>query len=220
MPSAMPTLKNSPQWLPNKIYGAPRRYICWSMRDVFCQKGPYGKKAHADLYNKAVRRSAGGFTLIELLLYVSLTAGILFGVSILFSAGLSSRIKNQTIADVEQQGDAVMHIITQAVRNGDSINSPTIGASAASLSAKVFDTLKDPTVFDLSGGVVRITEGSGSAVPLTSDRIIVSGLTFQNLSRTGTSGTVRIQFTVTHVNPGGRNEYDFSQIFYGDATLR
>jgi len=190
------------------------------MMSVFYKKEPYGKDPRVDPYNSSVCKPADGFTLIELLLYVSMAAVILSGVSILLSVVLSSRIKNQTIADVEQQGDAVMYIITQTVRNSDSINSPTTGVSAASLSMKVFNALKDPTVFDFSGGVVRITEGGGSAVPLTSDRIIVSGLTFQNLSRAGTSGTVRIQFTVTYVNPGGRNEYDFSQTFYGDATLR
>jgi len=50
--------------------------------------------------------------------------------------------------------------------------------------------------------------------------VTVSGLTFQNLSRSATPGTVRIQFTLTHVNPAGRNEYSFAKTFIGSATLR
>lgn len=133
---------------------------------------------------------------------------------------LQSRIKNQTIAEVEQQGLQVMQAITQIVRNADTINSPAVGTSSASLSLNTYTALNNPTVLDLTGGLARIQEGGTTAVPLTNGRVIVSGITFQNLSRASTPGVVRIQFTVTHVNTVGRNEYNFSKTFYGSASLR
>jgi len=161
-----------------------------------------------------------GFTLIELLLYVAISSVILLATSFFLQTLLESRIKNQTIAEVEQQGLHVMQIINQTLRNADIIDSPALGTSAASLSINTYTPTNNPTVFDLAGGAVRIKEGTASVVPLTNSRITASGLTFQNLSRTSTPGTIRIQFTLTHVNPSGRNEYNFSKTFTGSATLR
>lgn len=136
-----------------------------------------------------------GFTLIELLLYVSIIGAIIFSVAGFLSLLMQSRVKNQTIAEVEQQGVQVMQIITQTGRNATDINFPS--------------------AFDLSGGVIH-----ENTIALTNSRVDASALTFQNLSRAGTPGTIRIQFTLTHVNSSGRNEYDYTKTFYGTASLR
>lgn len=136
-----------------------------------------------------------GFTLIELLLYVAIVGAIIFSIAGFLSLLMQSRVKNQTIAEVEQQGIQVMQVITQTGRNATDIN-----FTAA---------------FDLSAGAIR-----QNSIALTNSRVVASNLTFQNLSRAGTPGTVRIQLTLTHINPSGRNEYDFSKTFYGTATIR
>ncbi len=161
-----------------------------------------------------------GFTLIELLLYVSIASILLLATSAFLFALLESRTKNQTIAEVDQQGIHVIQLITQAARNAETITAPTVGTSASSLTLDVITAASDPTVIDLSSGVIRITEGAGSAVELTNSRVTASGLTFQNLSRASTPGTIQIQFTLTYVNPSGRNEYDFTKTFISSATLR
>ena len=164
--------------------------------------------------------SQSGFTLIELLLYVGITSIILLVTSLFLSTLLQSRIKNQTIAEVEQQGAQVMQMITQTARNADTINSPATGASAVSLSLNTIVAGNNPTLFDLASGAMRIKEGAGAVVSLTNSRVTASLLTFQNLSRASTPGTIRIQFTLTHINPDGRNEYSFTKTFIGSATLR
>lgn len=166
------------------------------------------------------QKSGAGFTLIELLLYVAISSVMLLAISFFLQTLLESRIKNQTIAEVEQQGLQVMQIITQTTRNAEAITLPAQGASASSLTLDVITGASDPTVFDLSGGVIRIAEGAGSPVALTNSRVTVSSLSFSNLSRASTPGTVRISFTLTHVNPDGRNEYSFTKTFIGSATLR
>jgi Tfp pilus assembly protein FimT len=161
-----------------------------------------------------------GFTLIELLLYVSIVGAIIFSVASFLSLQMQSRVKNQTISEVEQQGISVMQIITQTGRNADAINSPAQGASAASLSVNTIFAGNNPTVFDLASGVIRIKEGAAAVVLLTNSRVIATNLTFQNLSRSGTPGAIRIQFTLTHINPEGRSEYNYSKTFYDTASLR
>lgn len=161
-----------------------------------------------------------GFTLIELLLYVSILGAMILSVSAFLPLFMESRVKNQTISEVEQQGVQMMQATIQTVRNATTINTPTQGLSSTSLSVNVADSAKNPTIFDLSSGVIRMKEGGGSPVSLINSKVVVSNLSFQNLSRTDTPGTVRIQFTITHVNPEGRQEYNFSKTFYGSATLR
>lgn len=168
----------------------------------------------------ALSKKSAGFTLIELLLYVAISSVMLLAISFFLQTLLESRIKNQTIAEVEQQGLHVMQIIAQTARNAEVISSPAQGASASSLTLDVITVASDPTVFDLSSGSIRITEGVGSPVALTNSRVTASALTFQNLSRASTPGIIRIQFTLTHVNPEGRNEYSFTKTFIGSATLR
>lgn len=161
-----------------------------------------------------------GFTLIELLLYVGIASSILLSSTIFLQTLLESRVKNQTIAEVEQQGLQVMQIITQTIRNAENITSPAISTSGTSLTLDVVNASDDPTVFDLSSGAIRITEGIGSPIPLTNSRVAVSSLTFDNLSRASTPGVVRVSFTISYINSSGREEYDFSKTFYASATLR
>lgn len=161
-----------------------------------------------------------GFTLIELLLYLAIISLILLPISSFLSSFFEARVKNQTIMEVEEQGVSVMNIITQTIRNAEAINTPPVGSSAPSLSLNVVDAGLDPTLFDLSGSTLRVTEGAGSPVALTNTRVLASGLTFQNLSRPGTPGVIRIQFTLSRVNPEARYEYNFTKTFYGSATIR
>lgn len=155
-----------------------------------------------------MKNNSQGFTLVELLLYVSIVGVIIFSVAGLLFLLFESRVKNQTIAEVEQQGIQVMQIITQTVRNVSTISSPTQGVNAVSLTVGA-------STFDLSGGTIR-----ADAIALTNARVTASNISFYNLSRSGTDGTIRIQYTLTHLNPSGRNEYDYQKTFYGSASLR
>jgi len=161
-----------------------------------------------------------GFTLIELLLYIALASVLLIAASTFLGTTLEARVKNQTIAEVEQQGLAAMHMILQSIRNAEAITSPSQGTSASSLTLDVVTVSDDPTVFDLSSGTLRIKEGAASTLPLTNSRVTASALTFMNLSRNSTPGVVRVQFTLTLVNNSGRNEYEYSKTFISSATLR
>lgn len=172
-----------------------------------------GSKKHRIL------KTASGFTLLELLLYVGITAVILLAISILLSVLLQVRIKNQTINEVESQGVQIMQVITQTLRDAQTITTPSTG-SANSLTLDVSTASLDPTIFDLSSGILRIKEGTVAAIPLNNNRVTASGLTFQNLSRPQTPGTIRVQFTLTHNNTLGRQEYNYQKTFTTSTTLR
>lgn len=165
-------------------------------------------------------RNEEGFTLIELLLYVSLSAGILLVVSGFIFFMLQARVKHQTMTEVNEQGRQAMELIAQSVRNAESINSPSKGGTGVSLSLDVDDPIEDPLIFDSSGGALRIQRGASPILPITNSNVVVSNLTFQNVSKGQTPGTVRIEFTITYDNPSNRNEFAHTQTFAGTASLR
>lgn len=167
-----------------------------------------------------MKNNKQGFTLVELLLYVATIFLFVLSIGGLYFLILQTRAKSQVIAEVEQQGLQVMQIMTQTIRNGTAINSPTPSQSATSVSVNTTDSAKSPTVFDVSEGAVRIAEGASTAVNITSSQIFPTTLTIQNFSRTGTPNTVRIQLTLTYINPTGRGEYSYTKTFYASATLR
>lgn len=166
------------------------------------------------------RKLVSGFTLIEMLLYVAISSTMLIALVGGLSVVLESRVRNQTSAEVEQQGLQVMQIITQTIRNADAINSPTAGNASSSISLKTFSTSTNPTIFDLSNGAMRITEATGTPVALTNSHVTVSNVSFQNLSRMSTTGTVRINFQIDYLGGNSTKEYVFSKTFNGSATIR
>lgn len=165
------------------------------------------------------KRKLPGFTLIELLLYVGLLSILLFSTSAFLSILLESRVKNQTMAEVEQQGVQLMQILTQHIRNASAITVPALGASSSTLVLQVLAP-NNPTVFDISSSTLRIQQGGGNTIYLTNDRITVSEISFLNSAQTGTSGAVRIQFVLTAFRSSVKQEYAYTQTFVGGATIR
>jgi len=161
-----------------------------------------------------------GFTLIEILLYLSLSAMLIVIISLFLSTILESRLKDITIAEVEQQGAQTMRIITQTVRNSAMIVSPATSTSASLLSLGTFAASTTPTFFDIASGTLRITEGASSPILLNNTRITVTDFTAQNLSTTSAPGTIRTSFTVTASSTSLRGEYYFSKTFTSSASLR
>lgn len=66
---------------------------------------------------------------------------------------------------------------------------------------------------------LRIKEGAGSVVPLSSTDVQITGLSFKNLTRAGTNGLVQITFTAARFNPGNQNAYDYRRTFTSTAEV-
>ncbi|HEX3568779.1 MAG TPA: type II secretion system protein [Candidatus Saccharimonadales bacterium] len=161
-----------------------------------------------------------GFTLIELLLYVAIVGSLLLAVVTFYGMTLDQRIKNQAIAEVNQQGTQVMDQMTQTIRNATSITTPTTAASGSTLILVVPTAASSPTTFALNGTALQITEGTGSAIALTGTRVKVGSVAFTNLTRSGTNGIIQISFVVSYANNTGRTTYDYQKTFTSSAEVR
>jgi Tfp pilus assembly protein PilW len=164
-------------------------------------------------------KAKNGFTLVELILYIALAAVILLATTELLGLVLTSRIKNQTIAEIEQEGSRVLNIISFEIRNSDAVTGPPPAGSNSTLTL-IKQNNPTPVIFSLSGNTLEMEETPGVTVPLTSKNVEVESVVFRNLSSPNTKGTIRIELRLKHKNSSGRNEYDFKQEFYGSASLR
>ncbi len=160
-----------------------------------------------------------GFTLIELILYVAILGSLLTGISMYFGMSLTTRVKNQSVAEVDRQGTLVLDYITQVIRNATSITSPVAGSNATSATFVVPTGSLSPTIFSLSGTTLQVQEGA-STFALTNSKVEVSSLTFTNQSISGTRGIMRVSFVVSRANPSNINEYDYQKTFTASAALR
>lgn len=161
-----------------------------------------------------------GFTLIELLLYLGMATILLLGFVYLVPAVLETRLKNQVILEVDEQGLQVMNYITQEIRNAESIISPGVSGVAGSLTLDVVDVSEDPMVFSLNSGAIGVTRGAGGFEALTNDKVEVTSLSFRNMSLAGTAGSVRVEFSLRFVNDSSRTTFDYVNTFYGTGTLK
>ncbi|MCX6779853.1 MAG: hypothetical protein NT034_01580, partial [Candidatus Magasanikbacteria bacterium] len=80
-----------------------------------------------------IQNNNQGFTLLELLLYVFVASAILLSIVALVALLIQSRVKNQTISMIEQQGAQIIQVVTQEINNAKVITAPTVGNSAAVL---------------------------------------------------------------------------------------
>jgi len=159
------------------------------------------------------------FTLIELLVYMAIFSLVLISVTSFFLNTVSSNIKESSYQEVQQNGRFVMTKIIQEVKKAIRINSPAPGLSSGSLSLAMSEPNLNPTIIDLSGGKLRITQGSLAALDLTTDQVVVSNLQFTSLSYTGTPGTVRIEMTISNLNPANKIEYQASLDLKSSVSL-
>ena len=160
------------------------------------------------------------FTLIEFLIYIGIVGIVLIVAGAIALNILFDKAKLTAIEEVNQNARFVMEKIAERVRNAETINSPAQGNFASSLSLKMSDANLDPTVFDLSDGIVRIQEGSGLPINLTSDEITVANFQFTNVSYTDTPGAIRIQATMRFNSQSGRQEYELEKNYYSTANIR
>lgn len=161
-----------------------------------------------------------GTGFIELIIYMAIAMIMIGSIASFVVSNKKMEDINKAIAEVELQGTDVMQIITQAVRNSQSINSPLAGSSSSSLSL-VSDTAgNNPTVFDLSDGKIRIKEGDNPVIELNSSQVQISNLSFRNLASTDAPGSIRVSFDMNYLNPGNKPELNYQKTYYGSASLR
>lgn len=160
-----------------------------------------------------------GFTLIETLLYLAIVGSMLLVIAGFLAVLVQTRIKHQTITEVEQQGNFIMRVLARDLKNAQTINSPAAGDSDSELSVNLKGGLDNPVVFSVVDAVLGKTAGLQSAINLTSPNVEVSQIIFTNVS-SGAAEAVKVDLQLTYKNLIGRNEYSYQANFSNSISLR
>lgn len=156
-----------------------------------------------------------GFSLVELIIYLAIFSGVIVVLMTLLFTTTRGSGDVQTRTEVQQNMRYALSLITQTIHSATAIN----GTPGATLCLTMADNAKNPTQFDLSGGVLRITEGSGGgACPpsgtinaITSDKVTVSNLTFTKISNPAPAkDTIQVNLTIDYKDQGNP-QLKFSQ---------
>lgn len=159
--------------------------------------------------------------MIEMLIYITLVAGILITATSFAWSIIDSRTKAHAAQEIQQNGRLIINKIVNETRSALNINAPVIGASGSQLSLESSDGATDPIIFNLTGQDLTIQRGAGSAINLNSDRVLVTGLVFENLSLfNNKSRDVNLTLTLEHLNPDNRQSWEYSETFRATIELR
>lgn len=146
-----------------------------------------------------------GFTLLEFIIYFSL---LLIISVVMGSMGINVMIAKNKLARlevIEQNARLAGEIIVNRARGASAIINPAAGQASTSLSLNTLDASKNPIIFDLVNGNIRIKEGSDAYQNITTNEITATNFEVKNISYSGTSGTIRIKLTLKN----GDVEKDF-----------
>lgn len=163
-----------------------------------------------------------GITLIEVLIYIVFVSIISFTFVNFALDVVTTAQKSRVRQEVQQNVRFALQRIAQEIRasNGLNVGSSTFDTHPGVLSLATDDAGTDPTVFDVSSGVLRITEGVGAAEPLTLDTLDVTNLVFKNFSVTNRTTNIKATLTIAHPNPEGIELYDVSVTMQVAAVIR
>jgi Tfp pilus assembly protein PilV len=152
-----------------------------------------------------------GLTLIEIIIYVAIL-GLITTAFMNMSLNIIS-LKTKSVS--QQEMDSSLQFISQKInyeiRNAKSISFTT----ASSITLNLTDSSRNPTVFDLNNGNLRMGFGSSGSCPTTNPCILnsnlvnISNFTVTNLS-SGNSQTQNIRYSLSgnYINPSGRSEFN------------
>lgn len=166
-----------------------------------------------------LRFHALSFTLIEFLVYIAILTIIITGLGGIVWNMLGGGKQINAREEVSSNSRFVLNRITYEVREAKSINSPARGTASTTLSLEMANPEKNPTIFYLDNGTLKIQQGAARPVNLTSGSVEVSNLQFKNISATGTPGTIFVSFTLSFKNPTGLKEYNVTKTFQTTINL-
>lgn len=161
-----------------------------------------------------------GFTLIELVIYFAIVAVILL-VAVNFGFRIiENRTQIMAYREVQQNSRFAMDLVVKKIRSASWVREPAAGATSSSLILGMPDQSFNPTIFEVTDGVLQVTEGANGPFPITSDQVKISNFLLTNTSYAGTPGNIGIDITVEYNNKSGRPEYDAVLSLSSSASLR
>lgn len=125
-----------------------------------------------------------GFTLVETIIYIGIVAIIISSFLLASQQIIVSASRTRQQIELTENQKFLIQKINWLLRDIDGVNTPVAGASSSILSINKVGFNDNPIVLSLSDNVVYLTTGSTttSTVPLTNSSVMVTSLTFYQLT--------------------------------------
>lgn len=174
----------------------------------------------------------GGFTLIEVLVYLAIVSGVLIMASTFAWNVIGGKAKSQSVQEVEANGRLIMERLVKEIRQARDINvSSSFNTNLAlnpnlKLSLVMKEASFNPTEFSVLNNTLMINQGPGQSpvkYALSSNQVMISDLTFHNLSYPTTNPktkNIKINLIIEHLNPDNRPEYTATASLETTVELR
>jgi len=133
--------------------------------------------------------------MIELLIATAIFTMVVIAVIGIFVEVLGVQGKQTSSAAVNEESQALLQRIQYYVELSSYVSS-TVDVSTSTLILRMPQQAIDPTVISLSGGVVYLTQASGTPTALTSNRVTVPSLSFTRHANPPGHDSVSVAFTV------------------------
>ncbi len=139
-----------------------------------------------------------GLTLFETLIYIFVFSILITGTVGVTRILLNTRGRAQATAIVQENINGFFSKIRARVHAANSVSAPMVGVSSTQLTLVMAESSLQPTVISLTGGIVSIQQGTSSSIPLTSNEIQVTSLSFLRLNTTPEQVRVSITGWIAH----------------------
>ena len=160
-------------------------------------------KIFEEKYNK-------GFTLVETILYVLLFA-VVMGAIVSFGLLLSSiNAKNLCMREAQANARTAFNFISSEIRSAEDVISPEFGTSSTTLT--YFDQDANLKIIKLHEGILSLFVNEEEIV-ITRDNILISSLSFENLSVDNNSDSIQFLFDFAYRDASSKE-------FYYESSLR
>ncbi|MEK7187833.1 MAG: hypothetical protein AAB691_03245 [Patescibacteria group bacterium] len=143
-------------------------------------------------------QSRSGFTLIELLLFSAIFALVSVAFVAIFIVITRVQSRENSVISVSQESQFVVQQLRTLVQGASLIEMP-VNLAMATITLRMAASSSDPTLIFVSSSRLYIKEGTASAQPLTTDRILISTSSFIKRSNARGYDSLQISFKIDAV---------------------
>lgn len=114
--------------------------------------------------------------------------------------------RQSSVAEVNQQSQFLLQQIEQLTERSSVIELPE-NTATTTLMLRMPSPSEDPTYLTLSDGIVYLQQGAGSQNALTSNKVVVSSLTFTKKSNAPGHDSVSVSFLVSYNSQSVKRQF-------------
>lgn len=167
------------------------------------------------MQKNTMKKNATGFTLVELILVIAIFSIIIASITSFFVLVIRGKGKSVTRVEAQEQARIAMNRMTYEIKRSTSASSSSkFDVNIATTSTSTFILVssvsaRNPTVFNVSNGILYMKYGTSASVALTSKDVSISNLMFSKYASTnGRSNGIVVSMTVYKADASGQTAND------------